>query len=199
MRPCLSDKTEVFDKVTVLYEGRQIYFGPCQDAKQYFMKMGFDCASRQTTGDFLTSLTSSAERLIRPGWESRTPTTADEFATAWKRSVEYAKLMKEIENYNLANPVGGKSVAEFIASRRLQQAIHQYVSPLTYSNTSVTYLIFADASNLRIQCLCINKLCYVSTVDSSDSKVMLALQYPELLPIPYSRLLLVCGRHYTVT
>jgi ATP-binding cassette subfamily G (WHITE) protein 2 (PDR) len=29
-----------FDKAVVLYEGRQIYFGPCDEAKQYFIDMG---------------------------------------------------------------------------------------------------------------------------------------------------------------
>lgn len=32
-----------FDKAVVLYEGRQIYFGPCDLAKQYFVDMGWEC------------------------------------------------------------------------------------------------------------------------------------------------------------
>ena len=30
-----------FDKVCVLYEGRMAYFGPADQAKQYFMDMGY--------------------------------------------------------------------------------------------------------------------------------------------------------------
>jgi ATP-binding cassette, subfamily G (WHITE), member 2, PDR len=35
--------SQVFDKVTVLYEGRQIFFGPTQDARRYFESLGFEC------------------------------------------------------------------------------------------------------------------------------------------------------------
>jgi|SRR5579862_6056277 len=47
----------VFDKVTVLYEGRQIYFGRVENAKQYFLDQGWQCMDRQTTADFLTAVT----------------------------------------------------------------------------------------------------------------------------------------------
>jgi ABC-type multidrug transport system ATPase subunit len=45
---------QLFDKVTILYEGRQIYFGRVGDAKKFFVDMGFECPDRQTTADFLT-------------------------------------------------------------------------------------------------------------------------------------------------
>jgi ABC-type multidrug transport system ATPase subunit len=48
---------DVFDKVTVLYEGYQIYFGRAVHAKQYFIDQGWDCLERQTTADFLTAVT----------------------------------------------------------------------------------------------------------------------------------------------
>ncbi|KAH7400176.1 ABC-2 type transporter-domain-containing protein [Cadophora sp. MPI-SDFR-AT-0126] len=128
------DAYEVFDKVTVLYEGRQIYFGPCSDAKAYFTNMGFDCAPRQTTADFLTSLTSPSERLIRPGFENRVPRTSEEFSLAWKNSDEYVKLIHDVELYNKKFPIGGPSVASFTASRRAHQAVNQRVqSPYTLS------------------------------------------------------------------
>jgi ABC-type multidrug transport system ATPase subunit len=116
---------QVFDKVTVLYEGRQIFFGPCNEAKSYFTNMGFECAPRQTTADFLTSLTSPAERLVKPGFESKTPRTAEEFAIVWKSSQEYSGLMSEIDAFDAAYPIGGKSVDDFVASRRAQQAKQQ--------------------------------------------------------------------------
>ncbi len=72
--------SQTFDKVTVLYEGRQIYFGPTETAKEYFTNMGFHCPERQTTPDFLTSLTNAQERVVRPGFENKVPRTPDEFA-----------------------------------------------------------------------------------------------------------------------
>ncbi|KAH0536023.1 hypothetical protein FGG08_007090 [Glutinoglossum americanum] len=125
---------DIFDKVTVLYEGRQIFFGSCREAKAFFTDMGFECPQRQTTADFLTSLTNPDERLIKPGYEHRTPRSPDEFVTAWENSPQYTKLIQGIDKYNKKYPIGGKSVAEFTASRRAQQAEHQRVqSPYTLS------------------------------------------------------------------
>ncbi|KAJ9420068.1 ATP-binding cassette transporter CGR1 [Fusarium oxysporum] len=53
---------DLFDRVTVLYEGHQIFFGRINEAKQYFENLGFECPDRQTTPDFLTSMTSPQER-----------------------------------------------------------------------------------------------------------------------------------------
>jgi ATP-binding cassette subfamily G (WHITE) protein 2 (PDR) len=89
--------------------------------------MGFECVPRQTTADFLTSLTSLSERRIRPGFEARTPRTAEEFVILWKRSSAYAKLQHEIRDYEAKYPLGGKSVLEFTEARRSRQAKYQYV------------------------------------------------------------------------
>ncbi len=118
----------MFDKVTVLDEGQQIYFGPARDAKAFFTEIGFDCAPRQTDADFLTPLTSPNERLIRQGFEDKAPRNSEDFANAWKASKEYSRLTQEIEMFNKKYPLGGKSVNEFTASRRAQQSVQQYVS-----------------------------------------------------------------------
>ncbi|EPS25362.1 ABC multidrug transporter C [Penicillium oxalicum] len=125
---------DVFDKVTVLYEGRQIYFGRTTDAKEFFTNMGFECPERQTTADFLTSLTSPAERIVKPGFENLVPRTPDDFAAAWKNSQEYKALMREIEEFDQAYPLGGDSVQKFLDSRRAMQSKNQRVkSPYTIS------------------------------------------------------------------
>ncbi|KAK9722189.1 Multidrug resistance protein [Basidiobolus ranarum] len=125
---------DVFDKVTVLYEGRQIYFGRTDEAREFFTTMGFECPERQTTADFLTSLTSPSERIVKPGFGGQVPNTPDEFAAAWKNSNAYAKLIREIEEYEQKYPIGGESVERFIESRRAMQAKNQRVkSPYTIS------------------------------------------------------------------
>ncbi|KAJ4352737.1 Multidrug resistance protein [Ascochyta clinopodiicola] len=92
---------DVFDKVTVLYEGQQIYFGPASKAREYFQRLGFECPESQTTPDFLTSMTSPSERRIKPGFENATPRTSDEFARCWKDSVERQSLLRDIEDVPL--------------------------------------------------------------------------------------------------
>jgi ATP-binding cassette, subfamily G (WHITE), member 2, PDR len=125
---------QLFDKVILLYEGRQIYFGPTTAAKDYFVRMGYECPPRQTTADYLTSITSAEERIVRPGFEGRVPRTPDEFAAAWKESADYAFLMREIEAYERQYPVGGKHLEAFLRSRTAQQADHvSSKSPYTIS------------------------------------------------------------------
>ncbi|KAF3390870.1 Multidrug resistance protein CDR1 [Talaromyces pinophilus] len=125
---------DCFDKVTVLYEGRQIYFGGATEAKQFFVDMGFECPERQTTADFLTSLTSPQERRVRPGFEGRVPETPDQFVTAWKNSEARAKLMREIEQFESQYPIGGSSRDAFIDARRATQSKRQRtMSPYTIS------------------------------------------------------------------
>jgi len=127
---------DLFDKVTVLYEGRQIYFGRCADAKKFFTDMGFHCPDRQTDADFLTSLTSTSERKVAAGFENQVPRTPDEFAARWKGSTEYAALVAEIEEYNREFEIGGKHAATFLDSRRAQQSKgHRVKSPYTLSYT----------------------------------------------------------------
>ena len=96
---CSQDAYDLFDNVSVLYEGYQIFFGKASKAKEYFEKMGWKCQPRQTTADFLTSLTNPAERQTLPGFEDRVPRTPQEFESYWKRSPEYSGLMGQIDGY----------------------------------------------------------------------------------------------------
>lgn len=91
---------ELYDKVTVLYSGRQIYFGPASEAKGYFERMGWFCSARQTTPEFLTAVTDPQGRVCREGFEGKVPQTAEEFEVVWKNSPEHARLMEEIGAYN---------------------------------------------------------------------------------------------------
>ncbi|AOA62653.1 ATP-binding cassette (ABC) transporter [Komagataella phaffii CBS 7435] len=88
---------ELFDKVLVLYEGRQIYFGPADAAKQFFVDMGYDCPPRQTTGEFLTAVTDPLQRYPRPGFENRVPINADEFQEYWRASSTYSDLQNQFQ------------------------------------------------------------------------------------------------------
>ncbi|CAN8098273.1 unnamed protein product [Discula destructiva] len=113
---------DLFDKAAVLYEGRQIFFGRADEAKEYFVNLGFDCPDRQTTPDFLTSMTSPLERIVREGFEGKAPRTPDEFAAAWKNSAAFEKLQLEIEEYKTAYPFNGQDAETFRAHKRAQQS-----------------------------------------------------------------------------
>ncbi|KAJ7148868.1 hypothetical protein C8R46DRAFT_1311016, partial [Mycena filopes] len=100
---------------------RQIYFGPTESANEFWTSRGFICAPRQTTGDFLTSLTNPAEHIVADGWAARVPRTLDEFAKVWHESAEYQTLLKDIDAYNAQYPLGGEALTAFRTSRKLQQ------------------------------------------------------------------------------
>ncbi|KAH8701389.1 AtrD, ABC-transporter [Phaeosphaeriaceae sp. PMI808] len=95
-----------FDKVLLLYEGQQIYFGSTACAAEYFSRLGFVKPIHATTADFLTSLTDTAERktVTREGHESRVPRTPNEFVEAWLKSPEYQRLKHEIQDFNNMYP-----------------------------------------------------------------------------------------------
>ncbi|RMJ10740.1 hypothetical protein CDV36_009623 [Fusarium kuroshium] len=125
---------DVFDKVLVLYEGRQIFFGLANEAQAYFEELGFKCPEQQTTADFLTSMTSPAERLIRPGFNGKVPVTADDFAQCWKDSAARARLSIEIEDYLREHSFDGQHHKDFLTSRRIDQSkMTRAKSPFTLS------------------------------------------------------------------
>ncbi|KAF9637466.1 ABC transporter-like protein [Lasiodiplodia theobromae] len=95
---------DVFDKGLVMYNGHQIWFGDLQVGKAFFEDMGFYCAPRATTAEFLTSITDSVARQVRPGYEDMVPHTPEEFALRWKESVHYRRLMNEIEEHEREFP-----------------------------------------------------------------------------------------------
>lgn len=111
---------DLFDKATVIYEGRQIYFGPASKAREYFINLGFECPARQTTPDFLTSMTSSAERV--PITNRNPPRTPNDFATAWKNSQEYIALQADIKQYKSLYPPGSPDAEIFRQLKRSTQA-----------------------------------------------------------------------------
>ncbi|OBR03062.1 ABC-2 type transporter [Colletotrichum higginsianum IMI 349063] len=139
---------ELFDKVLVLYEGRQIYFGPTAQAKAYFQRLGFVCPGNQTTPDFLTSMTSPAERgregIIKPGYEAKVPHTPDEFAEAWRTSSHRRRLDQELDAYEASFGLTGSGsgsgpgsrthYAEYLASKKSDQSsLQRWKSPYTLS------------------------------------------------------------------
>lgn len=116
---------DVFDKAVVLYEGRQIYYGPANAARKYFEKQGWYCPPRQTTGDFLTSVTNPEERKPREGMESKVPRTPEDFERYWLQSSEFKAVQRDIEEHEERFPEGGDElVGQMQEHKRIVQAKH---------------------------------------------------------------------------
>ncbi|KAI0842315.1 BcatrD protein [Hypoxylon sp. FL0890] len=118
----------LFDKVTVLYEGRQIYFGPARNAKKYFTDIGFPAPSRSTTAEYLTSVTRPLKLRPRTRGNIREPPeTAADFAKTWKDSLEYRMLASEIETYNRIYALGDDEALRLM--RKEAKGVEEKLSP----------------------------------------------------------------------
>ncbi|OKL57266.1 hypothetical protein UA08_07600 [Talaromyces atroroseus] len=122
-----------FDKVAVLYQGREIFFGSTSQAKQYFQDMGWKCPARQTTADFLTSVTNSNERQASEGFENKVPRTPEEFEAHWRSSVHYQRLMKDMLDTAKVHSVDFEHLEAFKGSHLNRQA--------KYARSTSSYLI----------------------------------------------------------
>lgn len=116
---------ELMDKVLVIDDGRMVFQGPANEAKQYFLDLGLYCAERETTADFLTSVTDPAQRVFREGYEAQAPKTAEDFERAFKNSANYKKVLADLEDYEQQlHRTGHVDAREFKQSVKEQQSRH---------------------------------------------------------------------------
>ncbi|PPQ74645.1 hypothetical protein CVT26_005690 [Gymnopilus dilepis] len=116
---------QYFDKVCVIYEGRMAYFGRADQAKQYFIDMGYEPANRQTTADFLVAVTDPNARIPRAGISNQ-PRTAAEFAEYFLKSEQGKANAQELDEY--LNQFVGKPErrSAYIESAQLEHAKHTH-------------------------------------------------------------------------
>lgn len=151
---------ELFDKVTVLYEGRQIFFGPVTRAQRYFEEMGWVCPARQTTADFLTAVTNPTERQPRVGMEDKVPRTAEDFQKYWLSSGDFRALHKDMERVGPAT--ADEALEGFEAYKHNRQSRRTdpsspFMIPLTSQimlNTKRAYLrVWQDRASTITTCI----------------------------------------------
>jgi len=83
----------LFDKVLVLDEGREIYYGPRAEARPFMEAQGFICDDAANVGDFLTGVTVPTERAIRPECERSFPKSAQALEEIYMKS----DIKKQVE------------------------------------------------------------------------------------------------------
>ena len=124
---------ELMDKVLVIDEGRMLFQGPATEAKQYFIDLGLHCPDRQTTADFLTSVTDLTQRVFREGYEVQAPKTAEDFERAFKNSSNYKRVLQDVEDYekHLGN-------TEYVDAREFTQSVKEQKSKHVSDNSNYT-------------------------------------------------------------
>ncbi|PWY82966.1 ABC drug exporter AtrF [Aspergillus heteromorphus CBS 117.55] len=90
---------ELMDKVMVIDSGRMLYQGPANEARQYFVNLGFFCPEQSTTADFLTSLCDPNARQFQPGREASTPRTPEELESVFRQSEAYKRILDDVSGY----------------------------------------------------------------------------------------------------
>jgi ABC-type multidrug transport system ATPase subunit len=92
------DLVNLFDKITLLHQGRQIFFGTIDEAKDYFISLGFEWAKRQNIAEFLVAVTDPNVRVTKEGWDDRVPRSVEDFVKCWRESTNWHKLQEELKN-----------------------------------------------------------------------------------------------------
>ncbi|PSN70036.1 ABC transporter [Corynespora cassiicola Philippines] len=116
----------MFDKVLVLHEGREIFFGATVEAKPYFMNLGFQCSARTPTPEFLTSVTDPRAIIQQHDDDNKLPRTADELERAWNQSYGRKGMIEDIEAYEAKYPLSKASLQKM---RSVQRGQKTYSSP----------------------------------------------------------------------
>ncbi|KAA1138815.1 hypothetical protein PGTUg99_015044 [Puccinia graminis f. sp. tritici] len=137
---------EQFDKVCLINEGRQVYFGPASEARQYFIDLGYKNMPRQTTADFLTGCTDSNERQFADDVDPSTvPQTAEEMEQAYLDSSICKKVRAEMEDYRVYLAAENRDRENFL------QAVKNDRSSAVPSKSPLTVSIFSQLKALVIR------------------------------------------------
>ncbi|CAO1616995.1 unnamed protein product [Jaminaea pallidilutea] len=108
---------ELFDRISVIDEGRCIYYGPRDQARQYFADLGYYSPPRQTTADFVCAVTDPNQVLYRDDFEGQPPRTSEDRERVWKESKLYKELMEETSAYEETVKSDSAREAEGLKSR----------------------------------------------------------------------------------
>jgi ABC-type multidrug transport system ATPase subunit/ABC-type multidrug transport system permease subunit len=124
---------ELMDKVMLIDQGCCIFQGPAREARQYFNDLGFYSPDRQTTADFLTSITDPTERRFREGYENSAPRTPEDLEKTFRSSTHYRNVLAEIDAYEheLAR-------THHIDAKEFELAVHESKSKTVQKKSSFT-------------------------------------------------------------
>ena len=83
---------QLFDKVLVLDEGKEVYYGPMKEARPFMESMGFICADGANVADFLTGITVPTERQVKHDFKHLFPRNAEAVRLRYRQSSLYERM-----------------------------------------------------------------------------------------------------------
>lgn len=193
---------DLFDKVLVLDEGKQVYYGPREQARPFMESQGFVCQEGANVADFLTGVTVPSERQINPQYETRFPRNNVELQAAYRQS-----SIKPRMDLELSYPTSDEAklnTETFVKAIRLDKSTRlPKSSPMTVSfvhqvqaciirqyqilwGDKATFII--KQSSTIIQALIAGSLFYNASKDSSGlfvkgGSLFLALLFNALIAV----------------
>ncbi|KAK0641047.1 ABC-2 type transporter-domain-containing protein [Cercophora newfieldiana] len=88
---------ELFDKVLLLDIGKEVFYGPLNEARPFMEGLGFVCREGSNVADYLTGALVPTERLIRPSYEKRFPRNADALRSEYEASDISKRMASEYD------------------------------------------------------------------------------------------------------
>lgn len=134
-----------FDKVCLIYEGRMVYYGPANLARQYFIDMGYTPKPRQTTPDFLVSVTDPLGRTtVTADNDTRNtemrgrpvPQTPAEFEEYYNASNIHDINHADVESYKRDNVNKHEKFVAFKESARADHSAHTRLRVRAFASKS---------------------------------------------------------------
>ncbi|KAK9471338.1 P-loop containing nucleoside triphosphate hydrolase protein [Dipodascopsis tothii] len=135
-----------FDKVCLIDSGRQIFYGPANEAWDYFRDLGFEPKPNVSKADFLTSITSLKHRPVRAGCENTAPQSAEELEAAFKQSKYYSNALQELEAYHREHMESG-----YGTTKEFEEAVSFQKDALSSRNSPYTVSFFQQVRYLFIR------------------------------------------------
>jgi hypothetical protein len=93
------DIYRTFDRVIVLDQGHEAFFGNTTEAWAYFENLGYVPIPGQTTAEFLMTVTDPDQRRTHPGSQAEKINTPAELAQVFRESDQFKQLQSEIQSY----------------------------------------------------------------------------------------------------
>ncbi|KAI4623650.1 uncharacterized protein J4E87_004223 [Alternaria ethzedia] len=122
---------DLFDKVLVLDEGKQVFYGTREQARPFMEEQGFVCSEGANVADFLTGVTVPSERQIRSGFEGF-PRNNIELEQAYQRSSIKAAMEQEL-SYPTSD-AAKSNTQSFVEAMAIDKSKHLPASsPMTVS------------------------------------------------------------------
>lgn len=87
----------LFDKVLILDEGKETFYGPLDEARPFMEELGFICEPGANVADYLTGVTIPTERKVKPEKRQKFPRTAGAIREAYEATPIYPKMTAEYD------------------------------------------------------------------------------------------------------